>query len=153
MLEQNADFHLWIEDDAIVYDTECNVWATTLGSGDVGIYRDNSEKQMINMAYFLSTKEFDQRLRQLLCEFHKNMNISQNKGKFDEFKRQGNLIEHMFWRAARDLIYLGPDKVIRHHPHPTPYKKTGKDVREWLKKNIPNIEDEDLDVLQIDFDD
>ncbi len=106
------DFHLWMEDDAIIYDTDCDQWATILGSADVGLYRNTDKKQMINTAYLLSTPEFDHRISRILEEFHSDLDIRQNKGLFDNFKGGGSTVEHLFWRAARKPVLLNPDHTI-----------------------------------------
>jgi hypothetical protein len=151
-LKEKADFHLWLEDDAIVYDKDCDTWATTLGSADVGLYMQTDKKQLINTAYFLSTREYDERFARSLQEYDRNMSISANKQKWGKYAGHGSLIEHVAWRAARKPIFLGPDKAYRHHPHPT-FTKTGTMVRKWLKETIPGISPVHLSLLKRDFDD
>lgn len=153
-LKEHADFHLWLEDDAIVYDQQSDTWATTLGSADVGLYQDTDSKQLINTAYFLSTREFDKRFERVLEEFSKDMSIPDTvKGRWDDYANKGSLIEHCAWRAARKPVYLGPDKAYRHHPHQTKSKKTCAMVRTWLEDHIPNISNRDLELLASDFQD
>ena len=146
------DFHLWMEDDAIIYDTDCDQWATILGSADVGLYRNTDKKQMINTAYFLSTPEFDHRILRILEEFHNDLDIRQNKGLFDNFKGGASTIEHLFWRAARKPVLLNPDHAMRHHPY-VKHRRTGEEVRRWLRRTIPNISNEDIELTKQDFDD
>jgi hypothetical protein len=149
----NADFHLWLEDDAIVYDPDCGSWAITLGSHDVGLYQNTNEKQMINTAYFLSTNEFDVRFSRMLTEFKRTLQIPQTaKGAWDNYTGRGSLIEHCAWRAARSAVYLGPNKAFRHHPHPR-YTKDRAMVHAWLENTIPNITADDLALLALDFPD
>lgn len=151
-LEEQADFHLWLEDDAIVYDQDCGTWATTLASGDAGLYADTDKKQLINTAYFLSTREYDQRFNLLLQEFQNRPTITANKGRWDDYAGRGSLIEHVAWRAARRPVYLGPGKMFRHHPYAR-HTKTAAMVKEWLRNNIKGITKPDLDLLALDFED
>lgn len=138
-IKENADFHLWMEDDAIVYDTSCNKWATTLGSADVGLYRDTFHKGMINTAYFLSTKEFDSRLIPILEEFKATA------------KDKASLIEGVLHRTARQPVLLEHENAIRNH-HSRNYTRTKEDIKNWLKDRFPKISMSDLALLDLDFD-
>jgi hypothetical protein len=149
--KEHTDFHLWLEDDAIAYDISCNSWATTLGSADVGLYANTASKQLINTAYFVSTPEFDLRYSRILDEYKKTLNIPTDE-RWAYFNRRGSITEYLAYRASREQVYLGPNKVFRHHPHPT-HKKTGKMVRAWLKEHIPHITTKDLELTYLDFDD
>jgi hypothetical protein len=142
-IARNADFHLWLEDDAIVYDKDCDYWATTLGSCDVGLYRDTNCKQMINTAYFLSTSEFDKRLLHIIHEYKAKPR--------DLYKGKGSQLEHTFWLAARKPSVFDLDKAIRHHPY-SKHTKTSKDVADWLSRKLPDISTGDLHTLRLDFD-
>lgn len=144
------NFHLWMEDDAIIYDTDCDQWATILGSGDVGLYRNTDKKQMINTAYLLSTPEFDHRILSILEEFHKDFDLLQNKGLFDKYKGGPTVLEHLFWRAARKPVLLNPDHAMRHHPY-VKHRRTGEEVRQWLKRTIPDLSNEDIELTKQDF--
>lgn len=149
--QEKADLHLWMEDDAIIYDKDCNSWATSLGNADAGLYMNTNEKEMINTAYFLSTREFDERFTNILDEFNKNLQvIGSTKGKWNNFAGKGSLIEHCAWRSARKPVYLGPDKAYRHHPHQR-HKKTKQMLYSWLYKTIPGIDSLDLNYLNADF--
>jgi hypothetical protein len=151
-IREKADFHLWMEDDAIIYDRNCNTWALTLGSGDIGLYRDTDKKEMVNIAYFLSTNEYDRRLKRLMHEFYKGVEIPSNLGNWGNYAGKGSLIEHMAWRASRKPILLERYKAYRHHPHKA-HNVTGTMVKEWLKKTIPDISKQDLWLLNLDFND
>ena len=56
--EHNADFHLWIEDDAIVY-ASGTTWDQEMRGNEVGIFK---EKEYINAAYLLTTPSLDEKL-------------------------------------------------------------------------------------------
>lgn len=148
----DVDFHLCMEDDAIVYDMDCDKWATILGSGDVGTYMNTVSKEMINCAYVLGTREFDNRLSLMLQEFKRTITLPCNKQNYESYNGKYSMIEHIFYRAARQPIYMGTDKAFRHHPYPT-FTKTGKDVCAWLKKTIPHITKEDLALVSGEFND
>ena len=59
-LAWGADLHLWLEDDAIVADDQCDAWPDLMKENDAGVYR---ERDIIHIAHFLSTRDFDERLR------------------------------------------------------------------------------------------
>lgn len=149
-LKLNADFHLWLEDDAIVYDTDCDTWALTLRDADVGLYADTDAKQMINTAYFISTREFDERFLRVLSELKPGVTLNSNLGKWSDYIGKNSLIEHCAWRAARKPVYLGPDKMYKHHLYER-YRRTKAMVAAWLKNTIPGITDDDLATLSDDF--
>jgi len=149
--DENADIHLWMEDDAIVFDPNCNTWFTTLANGDVGLYRDTNQKEMINLAYFLSTREFDNRFALMLEEYKKHMSLPSNKGEWETYRKHGSQIEHTAWRASRKPVLLNSNCAFRHHPYET-YRRTRKDVEEWLQKIFPHITLEDIKLLETDFD-
>ena len=154
-ISKNMDFHLWMEDDAIVYDLYCGQWATNLGSHDVGLYMNTINKEMINCAYFLSTQEYDNRLLVMLEEFKKNMPIKNGQGKIiGDYSTMGSVIDHVFYRACRSPVYIGPGMAYRHHPYANGgHRKTGTDVKHWLQNTLPYIDNKDLDLLNLDFDD
>jgi hypothetical protein len=58
-IEMAADYHLWLDDDAIVLDEECS-WE---GHDDVRVYRVND---IVNQAYFVSSRGFDERVTDML---------------------------------------------------------------------------------------
>lgn len=58
-LREQADFHLWIEDDAIVLDRGCGDWGRCLAGRDAAVYW---QEPFICPAFFVSTPAFDRRL-------------------------------------------------------------------------------------------
>jgi len=58
-VELGADFHLWLDDDAVVFDEDCS-WA---GPEDVCVYRAND---IVNQAYFVSKARLDERIINML---------------------------------------------------------------------------------------
>src|SRR5579859_679223 len=53
-LKESADLHLWLEDDAIVYDMNCKTWPEKMIGKDVGLYRQTMHISMINCAFMLT---------------------------------------------------------------------------------------------------
>ena len=39
-LGRRADFHVWLEDDALIYDLACGQWHGQFGPREVGVYND-----------------------------------------------------------------------------------------------------------------
>lgn len=67
-LERAADFHLWLEDDALVFDRDCARWPELLGGREVGVYRPFAH---LNSAYLLTRPSFDRRIVGLLADYRR----------------------------------------------------------------------------------
>jgi hypothetical protein len=144
-LEREADFHLWMEDDAIVLDEDCDRWGELLKGCDVGIYRDTRRHKMFNTAFFLSTREFDEKAVTALRGYERDSAV-------DYFKMgHGSQIEHTMWRASRKQAVLNKRYASRHHPGGK--WGTVSELRKWVKDAIPEITDEHLSYLYLDFGD
>jgi len=63
-IEENADFHLWLEDDSIVYDEECHKWSELIKDKDIGVYKDDKilGRPYVNCCYCVTTQNLDKRL-------------------------------------------------------------------------------------------
>jgi len=140
-IERNADFHLWIEDDALVLDRECHNWNSQLKDADVGLYRDNGHHQMINTAFFLSSRGFDERMLDIFKHYKAD-------GKDYFATSMGSQTEHFFWRASKKQVVLNNTYAERHHP---PNGKTIPELKKWLRLIIPEIQEEHLSYLHLDF--
>ncbi len=64
-LDESADFHLWIEDDALVFDRGCGSWTETLKDKEVGVYRDYN---MINCAFFVGTPSYEKKIYDIMLD-------------------------------------------------------------------------------------
>jgi len=149
--EERADLHLFLEDDALVYDPDCGTWATTLGDCDVGLYRNTPGHGMINTAYFLGTAEFDNRLSKILEEYKRGMSLPANKGFWEDYRNKGSQIEHTAFRACRKPAILKSSCAVRHHvKNGSKYRSTTADVKAWLTRTFPEITTEDLNLLDLD---
>jgi hypothetical protein len=62
-LREGADLHVWLEDDALIFDPECDTWPERLRDRDVGVFR---RAEHVHVAYLVSRPEFDRRLRDLM---------------------------------------------------------------------------------------
>ncbi len=63
-LREHADFHVWLEDDALIFDEECSRWSEIIGEKDVGVYRPRSN--FIHVAYLVSRPDFDKRILEMM---------------------------------------------------------------------------------------
>ena len=136
-LEENADLHLWLEDDAIVFDKDCASWSPKI---DIGLYRYTMHAEMVNCAFMLTSSDYDRKILPQLCSYEDDHKIYPNSSQ----------IEHMFWQNVKTHVMLNPDNATRHHPYPPAVTKDN--VRDWLRYKIPNIEQEDINMLDLDFD-
>jgi hypothetical protein len=64
-LDESANFHLWLEDDALVFDRDCGSWPVTLKDKDVGVYRNYD---MINCAFFVGTPSYEKRIYDIMLD-------------------------------------------------------------------------------------
>jgi hypothetical protein len=140
-LEREADLHLWIEDDAILFDLDCWRWPHKVAC-ELGSYRNTVHQKMIVCSYYLSRPSFDGRLIPALHSYKKEPNW--------KYARYGSQYEHMLFNiGGQKLSILNSECAYRHHLHST-WRKTRADVERWLKKHLP-ITAEDLELLKLDF--
>jgi hypothetical protein len=142
-IRENADFHVWLEDDAIILDKECNKWKDDLKNADVGLYRDTRWQKMINCAFFVSTREFDKRMVNIFSDYQRD-----NTENYIPF---GSQVEHFLWRASKSQALLKGKYAERHHPSGK-WKVHLPALKKWLVDAIPEITQEHLDYLNLDFD-
>lgn len=62
-IHEDANYHIWLEDDSLIYDQKCNRWDELIGENDVGVYRDCEH---IHTCYLVSRPSFDKRLLPIL---------------------------------------------------------------------------------------
>lgn len=142
-IENNADLHLWIEDDAIVYDPLCWQWPERVGC-PIGTYRNTPRQKMVVCAYFISRLPFDQDLIPVLRAYKREPHW--------KYIQYGSQYERLlFMLTGQRVAVLNENCAFRHHPYDK-YTKTRLDVEGWLKKNLP-ISTKDLDLLKLDFKD
>lgn len=139
-LQENADLHLWLEDDAIVHDTSCHTWIEQMKDKDVGTFRQTAQNGMFNCAFMLSTKSYDKRLL-LSLENYKDDGI---------YYPESSQFENLLYKNANASCLLNRNAAFRHHPRGK-YKITGKEVADWLKNTIPDITEDDINLLKYDF--
>ena len=142
-IEEKADFHLWLEDDAIVYDLECGKWAELMKGATVGLYRSTVKQQMINPSFFVSTVEYDRKLLEALKDYKKEPH--------EKFAQYGSQIEHLLWTLCENPVLLNSAAAQRHHPYGTKWSVWLPELKEWLKSTIPDIQPEHVGLLDIDF--
>lgn len=129
-LERRADFHLWLEDDAIVFDQGCARWPELLRDRDVGVYRDFHH---VNSAYFVSRRSYDERIVAPLSAY--------------EAWTWRRRIEPFLARQARaGRAQLPPEYAVRHHAREYPYCGL-RYVVDFVRRWCP----EELALLEIDF--
>ena len=63
-LREKSDFHIWLEDDAIIYDEECDKLPRLIGNNEVGVYTPHYK--VLCPAYLITTPSFDERVGLLL---------------------------------------------------------------------------------------
>jgi len=141
-LEENADFHLWMDDDVIICDEECDKWVDIIGSSDVGVYNDKAE--IINVGYFVSTPKFDRRMLPLMS----NRKIwSIVKDNYDESgKLNPGRIEARLTLESQSRAYLNETYRARMH-------RNRKSNAESVRKMVKELSPQEVDLLKIDYPD
>lgn len=129
-LERGADYHLMLEDDAIVIDPECGRWDERLGRSEVGVYRRFHE---INTAYYVARASFDRRIVARLADY-----------RAFTWKRRMEPFLRSQLRTSR--AYLEPSYAVRYHHREYPY--TGL---RYVVDRIRALAPEDVPLLDVDF--
>lgn len=129
-LERGADFHLWLEDDALVCDPDCGRWPEIFGQREMGVYRYFSE---INAAFFVTRPAFDARALPGLAQYERWT----KKERIERFLRR-NL------RTPR--AHLNPAHAVRTHRNPFPH--TGA---RFVADMVRRIAPEDAHLLDLEL--
>lgn len=129
-LNRGADYHLWIEDDALVCDENCGRWPAIFGDREMGVYRHFSE---VNAAFFVTRPAFDERALPGLERY--------------AHWTKGERIERYLRRQLRTpRAHLNPAYAVRNHRNPFPY--TGaRFVAEMVRRIAP----EDVELLDLEL--
>lgn len=141
-IKEKADYHLWLQDDAIVFDKDCHLWQFIMKGKDVGLYRNTFGQQMINLAFFLSNTDFSKKLLPSLKEY-----VRDNSR---DWGPVGSQMEHLFWNTCSNPVLLNKDYATRHHIGGK-WTFTAEDLKVKLKEMIPEITEEDLGLVDLDF--
>jgi hypothetical protein len=138
-LRERADFHLWLEDDAIVLDRECGQWGDLLAGRDAGVYQ---RVQNICPALFVSTPAFDERLLPIV----RDRNVNGIHQPFDDAQgwrpSVGEIEYYTTWACKTERTLLNPASVARVHTRPESHK-----LFQFVKKIAPH----EAGLLNIDF--
>jgi hypothetical protein len=138
-LRERADFHLWLEDDAIVLDRDCGQWGKLLTGRDAGVYQ---RVQNICPAYFVSTPAFDTRLLPIV----RDKNVDGIHQPFDDAlgwrPSVGEIEYYTTWACKTDRALLNPASVARVHSRPESHQ---------LVQFVRNIAGHKVGLLNIDF--
>lgn len=132
-LERKVDFHLYLEDDAIVVDPDCGRWDQLLGEAEVGVYRPRTH--VINASWFVSRPSYDAR-------------ILPGLGRYWWWQRH-HRVEWWFKRKLRgEPAVLDESYAVKNHHKEYPY--TGM---KYVVDRLSTLCPEDLDLLEVDFGD
>ena len=129
-LERNADFHLWLEDDALVIDPKCGRWNELLDNREVGVY---NTFHALNPAYMLTRRSFDQRIEPRLAQYKK--------------WRESSRVEVWLREQMRtSRAYFDRSYAIRHHYHAYPYAGL-----RYVAERVREVAPEAAHLLDLDF--
>lgn len=129
-LDRGADFHLWLEDDALVYDPECGAWDQLLGPREVGVYWRFHE---LNSAYLLTRRSFAERILQPLSDYSKWT----PRSRIEAFLRRS-------LRTSR--THLNYSYATRYHHHEYPYGGL-----RYVAAKVRQLAPEAAHLLDLDF--
>ncbi len=63
-IKNNSDFHIWLEDDALLLDENCNTWDRI----ENGYIATCTHSKIVNVAYLLTTLGFDKKILPLVSD-------------------------------------------------------------------------------------
>jgi hypothetical protein len=129
-LARRADFHLWLEDDALVCDESCGRWPEIFGDREMGVYRYFSE---VNAAFFVSRPGFDERALPGLA-------------RYERWTKDERIERYLRRQLRTPRAHLNPAHAVRSHRNPFPY--TG--VR-FVAEMVRRIAPEDAHLLDIEL--
>ncbi len=132
-LAARADFHVWLEDDALLLDESCARWDEQLGSAELGVYRSSDE--IINTAWFVSRPSFD---RRILPGLRRRW----------AWRRFSRLEPWLRKKTTHVPAQLEPHFATREHHQVYPY--TGMN---WLVAKVAELCPDQLELLTLDFGD
>ncbi len=129
-LERGADFHIWLEDDALIFDPDCARWDELLGPREVGVYWRFHE---INSAYLLTRRTFAERICGPLSQYEK--------------WKPGSRIEAFLRRSLRtSRAHLDYSHAVRWHNHIYPYAGLP-----YLAQKVRELAPEAARLLDLEF--
>lgn len=129
-LARGAEFHLMIEDDAIVCDEECGDWPAYFGPSEVGVYR---YYHYINSAFVVMRPRFLERILPGLRDA-------------ERWGARSRLERFLFRNLRTTRTHLNPAAAVRAHPREFPYTGAGY-VADFVRRLAPA----DAHLLDIDF--
>jgi hypothetical protein len=141
------DFHLWMEDDAFVFDPDWRVWPNAMNGNRVGAFRRNAFGY-VNAAHYVSTPEHDALLlgelrRPELWNLYTSMYLVQNGEKV--LNLHAPRIEPAITRLAAGRVgKLNARVAARHNPR-------NPAAAEELKDLLRGVCPDDLELLELDF--
>lgn len=129
-VERDADFHIWMEDDALIIDFDCGWWDDLLGPSEVGVYR---RFHHLNSAYLVTRRSYAERILPYLADY-------------DAWKERSRLEAFMRETLTTSRAYLNPARAVRYHHQYYPY--TGL---RYVVEAVRQLAPEALPLLDEDF--
>jgi len=129
-LDRGADFHVWLEDDALIYDPECGAWDQLLGPREVGVYWRFHE---LNSAYLLTRRSFAERIVGPLSDYARWT----PRSRIEAFLRRS-------MRTSR--THLNYSYATRYHNHEYPYGGL-----KYVAAKVRDLAPEAAPLLDLDF--
>jgi hypothetical protein len=129
-LERDADFHLWLEDDALIVDPDCGRWDELLGPREVGVY---NTFHALNPAYLLTRRCFDERILEPLSRYQDWRESS----RFEVFLRN---------KMRTSRVYFDRSYATRNHYHAYPYAGL-----RYVAERVRTLAPEAAHLLDLDF--
>jgi len=132
-LERRVDFHVYLEDDALLLDPDCGRWEELMGPAEVGVYRPRTH--IINSSWFVARPSFDQRILAGLSRYW--------------WWRRSSRIESWLRRKLRgEPAILEESYAVKHHYNE--HRFTGM---RYVVERLTDLCPEDVGLLEIDFGD
>jgi len=144
-VKEKADFHLWLEDDALIFDKDCNKWPELMKGKYIGDYEKND---IVRVAYLLTTKTFDKKLLPLLKT---NMNkFQKHKDNYDSLKNlePWKIESRLAIEGGNKRVLLNKNYAARAHQFS---KKLRWDGEHKIIKMIKKVAPKEKKIFDIDF--
>lgn len=123
-IEEDADFHIWLEDDAIICDRDIQMWSQLIPNGSIATYDywEENGSRFMKSAWVITTKDFDKRI---LPYFSERNNWNCRKGLVNNNSQVTERLEGA-------LAYLGGEHIVK-------LSKAGRVARIHLDNNMNEV--------------
>lgn len=133
-INRGADLHLWLEDDAIVFDPNPKNWDHILGTREIGVWGNYAQ---LNIAHLLTRSTYDRRIFEGLKNYQRWDSKHLLKRNIEPWLRS---------KKKTSRAYLPPEYCVRSHIRN--YPNCGL---RYLADVVRNLAPDEAEILDIDY--